>query len=86
MRITGLAIALMGVVIAAFCGITALSFNAPNENDAVIIVERRPAPDLTLPLVLAGAAFIGGTAMYLFGGRGYHEDRSSDLPPPAVQA
>ena len=52
MRITGIAVALIGVVIAAFCGVTAMSFKASNENDAVLNVERRASPDLTLPLAI----------------------------------
>lgn len=87
MRITGIAIAFIGVVIALFCGITAMNYKAPSESDTVVHTEQRRSPDLTFPLLVAGAAVLGGGALWLYGSRGYrdHTPPGTHGMPPAVQ-
>jgi hypothetical protein len=85
MRYTGLAIALIGAVVAVFTGIAALSFTAPSEADAVIHAQRRAAPDLFFPLVIACVAVVVGLAMYWYGGTGYDQRDVPAAPPGAVE-
>lgn len=78
MRPTGIALAVVGMVIIVFSLISSL---AGSGGDA----QPRTAggfafPDLTVPMFVAFAAIVIGTAMYLFGGRGYRVTRN-----PAVR-
>jgi len=82
-KVTGIAIAVLGVVIALFCGIAQMNYKARSENDAVLQTEQRRSPNLTIPLVVAGFAVVGGIAMWAFGDRGTNVDRR--VPPPAVE-
>jgi hypothetical protein len=86
-RITGIVLAIVGLVIALFCGITFMNYKAPTESDAVMNTEQRRGPELAIPLIIAGAAVGVGTAMYLYGGRGYvvsGENRNGPSGEPAV--
>ena len=85
MRYTGLAIAVIGAMIAIFTGVAALSFTAPSESDSVIHAERRAAPELIFPLIIACVATITGLAMFWFGGRGYEEPGRPDVPPGVIE-
>jgi hypothetical protein len=70
-KITGLILALVGLVAGAICMIQVLQPTAPDRDTTVVQDNQPRRPDMTVPLIICGAAVVIGGAMYVFGGRGY---------------
>jgi hypothetical protein len=79
MRFTGLLLAILGVVVLAYCGVSALVWDSNAQDSGTLQVEKgvargteRPGPNsLLYPLVVSlGLLGVGG-AMYAYGGKGY---------------
>ena len=76
MRTTGVIVAVIGLMIAAYCGVMAAGWQGANVPGG----SGSPAPDLTVPAVFAVGALLAGTLLYFLGGRGVWYTRN-----PAVR-
>lgn len=65
MRTTGVIVAVIGLMIALFCGVTAAGWRGANVPGG----GGSPGLDLTVPLIFAVGAMVAGVLMYAFGGR-----------------
>jgi hypothetical protein len=70
MRITGLILALVGLMGVAVCVFQLVDGSAPNR-DVPASPSTGERPNLAVPLVISGAAVIIGGLMFMFGGRGW---------------
>ena len=69
MRVTGLILALIGLLAGVICVVVIVEPNQPNQqapwgNDGQI-----QRPNMILPLALCGVAIVVGAVMYMYGGR-----------------
>ena len=78
MRITGIALAVVGAVIVVFSLFASLGGSSHDSQPRT--AGGYSFPDLSVPLVAASIALVAGLAMYFFGGRGYLVTRN-----PAVR-
>jgi hypothetical protein len=67
MRVTGLILALVGLMGVAICVFQIVDTPAPN-TDAALPDDR---PGVAVPMVISTAAVLIGGLMFLFGGRGW---------------
>jgi len=70
-RVTGLILALVGLIAGAICLIPVLQPEHPDRNTTGVHDEQVNRPNMTVPLLICGVAIVVGGAMYAFGGRGY---------------
>ena len=64
MKITGLILALIGLVAIAICTIQIVEPSHP-------AAEPAQRPNMIVPMAISGAAGVIGALMFIFGGRGY---------------
>lgn len=71
MRVTGLILALIGVLAGAVCVVAIVEPSDPNQQAPMANDGHIQRPNMVLPLALCGVAIIVGGAMYMYGGRSY---------------
>jgi hypothetical protein len=70
-RITGLILALIGLLAGAICLIPVLQPAHPDRDPTGVHDDQVNRPNMTVPLLICGVAIVVGGAMYAFGGKGY---------------
>lgn len=72
MRVTGLILALVGVLAGVICVVVIVQPTDPNQQAPLTNDSHLQRPNMILPLALCGVAIVVGAAMYMYGGRSYH--------------
>ena len=67
MRVTGLILALIGLLAGVICVVVLVQPSDPNQQ-APINNDQVQRPNVVLPLALCGVAIVVGGAMYMYGG------------------
>jgi hypothetical protein len=70
-RITGLILALIGLVAIAICTITVVYPTHPDANAGPVGPNQTASPSVIVPMAISGAAVVIGALMFMFGGKGY---------------
>ena len=71
MRVTGLVLALVGLLAGVICVAVIVQPTDPNQQAPLTNDRQIQRPSMVLPLALCGAAVVVGAAMYMYGGRSY---------------
>ena len=71
MKFTGLILALIGLAGGVFCMVPMILSDGPNREVPQVSEEQIHSPNMTIPLVLCGAAVAIGGLMFVYGGKGY---------------
>ena len=71
MKITGLILALIGLVAIAICTISIVHPTHPGAGAGVTGSDQVQRPSMVVPIVISGAAVVIGGLMFIFGGKGY---------------
>jgi hypothetical protein len=69
MRVTGLVLALIGLLAGVICVVVIVQPTHPNQEAPLANDSQIPRPSMILPLALCGVAILVGGAMYMYGGR-----------------
>jgi hypothetical protein len=69
-KITGLILALIGLVAIAICMISIVYPTHPGAN-AGVGSDQVQRPNMIVPMAISGAAVVIGALMFMFGGKGY---------------
>jgi hypothetical protein len=71
-KVTGLVLALIGLLAGVICVVVIVQPTDPNQQVPLGHDGNAHQPSVVVPLALCGVAVIVGAAMYMFGGRSYH--------------
>ena len=72
MRVTGVAVMLVGAAIATFCGVMAMWYYSATGNDAGQVANsKRTALNFLIPLTISGATITIGLYFAVFGDKGF---------------
>jgi hypothetical protein len=71
-RVTGLVLALIGLLAGVICVVVLVQPTDPNQQAPITNDRQIQRPNVVLPLALCGVAIVVGGAMYMYGGRSYN--------------
>jgi hypothetical protein len=72
-RVTGLVLALIGLLAGVICVVVLVQPSDPNQQAPINNTDQVQRPNVVLPLALCGVAIVVGGAMYMYGsGRSYN--------------
>ena len=71
MRVTGLILALVGLLAGVICVVVIVQPSDPNQQAPLANDGQFHRPNMVLPLALCGVAIVVGGAMYMYGGRSF---------------
>ena len=72
MRVTGLILALVGLLAGVICVVVLVQPTDPNQQAPITGHDQVQRPSMVVPLVVCGLAILIGGAMYMYGGRSYY--------------
>jgi hypothetical protein len=70
-KITGLILALIGLVAIAICTISVVYPTHPDASSGPVGPGQIASPSIIVPMVISTAAVVVGALMFMFGGKGY---------------
>ena len=87
MKVTGVVLICLGIIGAAFCGISNMSWKSHTQDSGAEQADKGRAPNMTVPLIGSAAAVVVGIAILVYGGRGYSISyrRTSHSDPARVK-
>jgi hypothetical protein len=71
-RVTGLVLALIGLLAGVICVVVVVQPTDPNQQAPITNDGQLQRPNVVIPLALCGLAIVVGGAMYMYGGRSYN--------------
>jgi len=70
-RVTGLILALIGLLAGVICVVVVVQPTDPNQQAPITNDRQLQRPNVVIPLALCGLAIVVGGTMYMYGGRSY---------------
>lgn len=71
MKITGLILAIIGLIGGLVCVVQIVQPFAPQQDRPPVVNDPGTVPNLAIPLAVSAAAVVVGLLMMMYGGRGY---------------
>ena len=79
MKITGIILAIIGLVGGVFCLVPAILPEGPNREVSSTSQDQVQRPNMIVPLAICGAALVFGGLMFEYGAKGYYVSNNPNV-------